>query len=145
MKCYATTKKGTLCKKKAAEGLQVCHTHADICTICHVTTGVWQTLKCGHQYHVQCLQQWVCSQQRRRMLPTCPLCRQSLLVYPSSNALLLASSIPLPSDSAEYRSRRAVHPRLCLFLCLYAVVMGLAWVVTRWLEYVGPDSGSRHL
>lgn len=46
------------------------------CSICLISDVnlLWKT-KCKHIFHLTCLNQWLDTLERKRMKPTCPLCR----------------------------------------------------------------------
>ena len=71
MRCYTKTKRGTVCKNKSCNTLNVCCVHAKECSVCleRTSTGNVRTLKCGHVFHVDCIAPWFEKDNR------CPYCR----------------------------------------------------------------------
>lgn len=53
---------------------------AEPCSICYVYFDQGKDCKtiCGHRFHQECLDQWICSNLQSGTEPTCPLCRITL-------------------------------------------------------------------
>jgi hypothetical protein len=72
--CKSITKKGKKCKKYKQKNCDTCWNHKtpkDICTICFEGCQNKKTLKCGHNFCINCISKWIYLEGKK----TCPLCR----------------------------------------------------------------------
>lgn len=78
--------------------------HDDSCAVClnelRKNSQVWELTNCCHVFHKQCLERWLCYDNRL----TCPLCRASLL-----------ETRPLPPTALPEQPSWAVERMLYLF------------------------------
>lgn len=78
--CEGKTKKGNQCRRKVAKGCRRCHQHVEVfetstCAICICEMdddGTKKTLRCGHQFHSDCIVEWLSRSD------TCPHCRKKV-------------------------------------------------------------------
>ena len=78
---------------------------AENCSICFETLRESVELKCGHEFHLKCIDIWIDNYQRN-----CPLCRHIFMPTPQSSPLPLPPpprrllNIILPSPNSELLS-----------------------------------------